>query len=142
MLRKIVLGLALAAGAALPLANVAEAAVADGVVASHNASDQLVQVDKVQFVYGGQNYCWYDSGWKGPGWYYCGYAWRTGYGWGGPVGWRGWSNTGWHGGYYHGWHGGYYHPGYGRYWGPRYYGPAYYGPAYAYPAPGVGVWIR
>jgi hypothetical protein len=35
------------------------------------------------------NYCWYDQGWKGPGWYQCGYAWRRGHGWGGPYGWHG-----------------------------------------------------
>lgn len=42
-------------------------------------------------------------GWLGPGWYWCGYAWRSGYGWGGPWGWgwgRGWGR-GW--GYGHGW---------------------------------------
>ena len=53
MLRKLVLGLALAMSTALPLANVAEAAVGDGVVASHGAS-QLLPIEHVQYVYGGQ----------------------------------------------------------------------------------------
>ena len=102
MLRKLVLGLALAMSTALPLANVAEAAVGDGVVASHGAS-QLLPIEHVQYVYGGQNYCWYDNGWRGPGYYYCGYAFRTGLGWGGGIGWNNWGGGGWRGG---GWHGG------------------------------------
>jgi hypothetical protein len=53
-----------------------------------------------QFVYGGHDYCWYPSGWKGPGFYWCGYATRRGYGWGGPAGWMGYSYRG--GAYYHG----------------------------------------
>jgi len=49
-------------------------------------------VDKVDYYYDGRNYCWYYDGWHGPGWYWCGYAWRRGYGWGSPVyGWRGWA---------------------------------------------------
>jgi hypothetical protein len=36
------------------------------------------------------NYCWYDAGWAGPGWYSCGYEWDEGLGWGGPYGWNGW----------------------------------------------------
>ncbi len=46
--------------------------------------------DQVQFFWGGRNYCWYDGGWRGPGFYWCGYAWRRGIGWGGGYGWRGW----------------------------------------------------
>ena len=94
MLRKLVLGLALAMSTALPLANVAEAAIGDGVVASHAAS-QLLPIEHVQYVYGGQNYCWYANGWRGPGYYYCGYAFRTGLGWGGGIGWNNWGGGGW-----------------------------------------------
>src|SRR5580692_4258112 len=54
-------------------------------------------VEQAQFVFGGRNYCWYDDGWRGPGFYWCGYAWRRGLGWGGGVGWHGW-----HGGRGHG----------------------------------------
>ena len=117
MLRKIALGLALAAGAALPLASSAEAAVADGVVSSHMPSDQITPIEKAQYVWGGQNYCWYGDGWHGPGWYWCGYAYRAGLGWGGGYGWHGWRGGcayrpgyGYHGAYrgYHGaYHGGY-----------------------------------
>ena len=33
-----------------------------------------------QFVYSGHQYCWYGNGWKGAGFYWCGYAWRHGFG--------------------------------------------------------------
>jgi len=61
-------------------------------------------VDNVDYLFEGHNYCWYYDGWHGPGWYYCGYSWRRGYGWGSPEwGWRGWAwggpryGRGWHG---------------------------------------------
>ena len=49
-----------------------------------------VPVEQVQYFYGGRQYCWYPDGWRGPGYYWCGFAWRRGFGWGGPMGWRGW----------------------------------------------------
>jgi len=68
---------------------------------------QPVVLEKAQYVWAGRNYCWYD-GWHGPGWYWCGYGWRRGFGWGGPEGWRGWHygrGPGWHDrGWHHGWH--------------------------------------
>src|ERR1700691_4622737 len=98
MLRKLVVGLVLAAALALPLANTAEAAIADGVAASHIAS-QLLPVENAQFVWGGRQYCWYANGWRGPGFYWCGYAWNSGLGWGGGYGWNGWGGgAGWAGG--------------------------------------------
>lgn len=54
------------------------------------AADTLAAVQTVQFVWRGRRYCWYDAGWRGPGWYWCGYRLRRGFGWGGPVGWHGW----------------------------------------------------
>ena len=73
-------------------------------------SGQPGQFEDTQYFYGGRNYCWYPGGWRGPGYYWCGYAWRRGLGWGGPIGWRGWGGGGWHGGGWHGggggWHGG------------------------------------
>ena len=93
MLRNLIVGLALSAAFALPLANTAEAAIGDGVAASHVAS-QLLPVEKAQFVWGGRQYCWYDNGWRGPGFYWCGYAYRTGFGWGGGAGWHGWRGGG------------------------------------------------
>ncbi len=58
-------------------------------------------VEQVQFFFGGRNYCWYDDGWQGPGFYWCGYAWRRGIGWGGGAGWHGWhgGHRGGHGGH-------------------------------------------
>ena len=99
MLRKLIVGLALAAAAALPLAGTAEAAIGDGIAASQIAS-QLLPVEKAQFLFGGRQYCWYDDGWRGPGWYWCGYAQRSGFGWGGGFGWHGWrgGHRGGHGG--------------------------------------------
>jgi hypothetical protein len=58
------------------------------------------------YYWGGREHCWYPDGWRGPGWYWCGYRWRRGYGWGGPAGWNGWY---WRGGpgprYYDRWEG-------------------------------------
>lgn len=54
-------------------------------------------VEKAQFIWGGRNYCFYLDGWRGPGWYWCGYAHRRGYGWGGPRGWHGWHHGREHG---------------------------------------------
>jgi len=69
-------------------------------------------LEQAQFLWGGRNYCWYDGGWHGPGYYWCGYAFRRGFGWGGPVGWHGWSRGGYGGGYRGGgFHGGGYHGG-------------------------------
>jgi len=60
-------------------------------------------VQHTQFFYGGQNYCWYPDGWRGPGYYWCGYAWRRGFGWGGGYGWHGWGGgRGFRGGGFHG----------------------------------------
>ena len=65
------------------------------------------------YFWGGQRYCWYDDAWNGPGWYYCGYAWRQGLGWGGPYGWNRWVWRGWRG--WRGWDSGW-RPGPGRGW--------------------------
>jgi hypothetical protein len=60
------------------------------------------------FFYHGRHYCWYHAAWRGPGWYWCGYARHRGYGWGGPYGWHRWHGA--HAGYPHGG----YHPGSGK----------------------------
>jgi hypothetical protein len=80
------LALAIAAGFALPLAGSAEAAMGGAL-----PSTQILPVEQAQFFFLGHNFCWYDDGWQGPGWYWCNYAWNTGYGWGGGDGWRGWN---------------------------------------------------
>src|SRR5215468_9309215 len=51
-------------------------------------------VDKAQYTYNGKDYCWYDDGWNGPGWYVCGQYTVRGVGWGGGAGWHGWARTG------------------------------------------------
>ncbi len=60
----------------------------------------------VQYFLGGRQYCFYPGGWHGPGWYWCGYAYRRGFGWGGGAGWHGWRGGGFHGGPGGGFHGG------------------------------------
>ena len=71
-------------------------------------ADGALPLEKVQYFWGGYNYCWYGNGWNGPGWYICGYPWR--YGRGGAWRGGGWHSGGWHGGGWHGggghWHGG------------------------------------
>jgi hypothetical protein len=47
--------------------------------------------EKAQYVFRGKQHCWYDDGWRGSGWYWCGYNTRRGLGWGGAQGWRGWN---------------------------------------------------
>ena len=54
------------------------------------AADELAAVETVQFNWRGHRYCWYNRGWRGPGWYRCGFSGRRGMGWGGPRGWHGW----------------------------------------------------
>ena len=52
--------------------------------------DHMSAVEQAQFIFSDRRYCFYWDGWHGPGWYWCGYAWRRGYGWGGGRGWHGW----------------------------------------------------
>jgi hypothetical protein len=74
------------------------------------------------YVYGGDDYCWFERGWNGAGWYVCDYGpWIKGAWWGGPAGWNGWV-----------WRG-----------GPRFYDRPYgrrfgYGPPRGYPRGGYG----
>jgi hypothetical protein len=58
------------------------------------AADELSATETVQFVWRGRRYCWYNTGWRGPGWYRCGFRLRRGLGWGGPAGWHGWRRPG------------------------------------------------
>jgi hypothetical protein len=68
----------------------AQAAVPGGADAIRQAAENGAITEPVQFFFGGRNYCWYEDGWQGPGWYWCGYAYRPGFGWGGPIGWNNW----------------------------------------------------
>ncbi len=124
MIRNLVLG----AAAAVALAGAASAQPAAPLVVGVD-TPATVHLDKVQYLYSGHGYCWYDGGWRGPGFYWCGHAWHRGFGWGGPAGWRGWAyGPGyWRGGvwtgprgYAHrewgGWHDGWRDHGHWRHW--------------------------
>ena len=88
-MRKLVISL-LALGALACASTVAVAAPAAPAGEMSNVVHELDVIQKVQFVYMGHRHCWYPAGWHGPGWYWCGYAYRRGLGWGGPAGWHGW----------------------------------------------------
>lgn len=125
MLGKFARTIAMTAAVALGAASAAEAAIGDGVLGAREPLTSATQVEKAQFFFGGQNYCWYDAGWRGPGWYWCGYANRSGLGWGGGMGWHGWRRGGrgggFHGGAHFGGRGGRggAHGGHGGHGGPR-----------------------
>jgi len=99
-MRNLILGIAAAAsllstGAAV---NAANAEDSPKLIFGVDRPRDMPTLDRVQFIYLGRNYCWYDGGWRGPGFYWCGYAWRSGFGWGGGWGWRGWyGHRGWNG---------------------------------------------
>jgi hypothetical protein len=100
-MRNLVLSIAASAAlfAAAPLAN-AQTAPEGRLIFGVESLGAPAPVQDVQFLFGGRNYCWYPVGWHGAGYYWCGYANRRGIGWGGPVGWHGWSGDsyGGHGG--------------------------------------------
>jgi hypothetical protein len=83
-----------AAGAALAtFATAAHAAALPGIGGLRAAIADAGLVEQAQvrvYVYGGRRYCFYFNGWRGPGWYRCGFAWRRGLGWGGVYGWNQW----------------------------------------------------
>src|SRR5215510_6028393 len=84
---------ALAVGVIM-IAGRAEAGAVPAFSGLRPAIDTTALTDNVQYYWGGRAHCWYDDGWRGPGWYWCGYRARRGLGWGGPQGWRGWSYYG------------------------------------------------
>lgn len=94
-MRKFLLGASAAAALlAGPLLATPAAAAPAAPAGINGAVDTLNVVDQAQYYWGGRRYCWYPLGWHGPGWYWCGYGSRVGFGWGGPVGWRGWTYGG------------------------------------------------
>jgi hypothetical protein len=94
MFHKLALSLAVAGGLAFLLPLPVEAAPGFGAFAPPTSLAESSPIEKAQFFWGGRRYCWYPSGWQGPGWYQCGFAWRRGFGWGGPAGWHGWRHPG------------------------------------------------
>jgi hypothetical protein len=108
MLGKVARTIAFTAAIALSAGSAAEAAIGDGVLGGRAPLANATQIENAQFLFGGRNYCWYDDGWQGPGWYWCGYANRTGLGFGGGEGFHGWRRGG--GGHGGGGHGGMFRP--------------------------------
>jgi hypothetical protein len=91
MRRPFVVLTAFAASLAWPFSFAAQAAVGSDGEAVAEAWNRATPIKNAQYYsFDGVDYCWYDDGWQGPGWYWCGYDWDTGYGWGGPYGWNGW----------------------------------------------------
>jgi hypothetical protein len=88
MLRNLVV--ALAATAAVVVSGNAGAASMSAPAAMRTAADSLKMTENVQFFWSGHNYCWYDDGWNGPGWYWCDMYLQSGIGWGGGYGWHNW----------------------------------------------------
>jgi hypothetical protein len=71
--------------------NTARAAVGEHAGSLFYSLRNSSPVEAIQYYsLNNSNYCWYDAGWQGPGWYSCGYEWDDGLGWGGPYGWNGW----------------------------------------------------
>jgi hypothetical protein len=85
---KIGLATAVAVGVSALIAGGANATIATTGMSA--ALDRLATVEQVDFRWGGHRHCWYEDGWHGPGWYWCGYHHRHGLGWGGGEGYRGW----------------------------------------------------
>ena len=105
-MRKLVLAavsaVSLTAGAALFAGHAQAAPLFDGLQGMAQPSN----IENVQFFFFHRHrYCWYWDGWRGPGWYWCGYEWRYGFGWGGVYGWQGWTFPGYTGGYRRHFHG-------------------------------------
>jgi hypothetical protein len=74
-----------------PLMSGAEAGVGERAGEAVCAWKRWSPIARAQYyVLDDEDYCWYDDGWHGPGWYWCGYEGYEGYGWGGPYGWNGW----------------------------------------------------
>jgi hypothetical protein len=100
-MRRFIAGLAAVAAVAVGVTAVGTRAEAGPLPAFGGlgaASDAVAITENVQYFFGGRNYCWYDDGWQGPGWYWCGYRWRRGHGWGGGHNFHGWGGGGGMGG--------------------------------------------
>lgn len=78
------------AASGVSMSGVAEAAVTGPFQGIRAAVDDLNMMENVQYRFEGRRHCWYNRGWNGPGWYWCGYHVRRGRGFGGGEGWNGW----------------------------------------------------
>jgi hypothetical protein len=93
-MRKFALTLAAIALAAGALIGKADAMPLGAAGPLGGAAGELNAIEKTQYRWGGREYCFYPDGWRGPGFYWCGYHLRRGLGYGGPAGWRGWGGPG------------------------------------------------
>ena len=89
-----VLALAAASPLVTTIGSRSQAGLIGGPLGLHEAIDEHRLAETVQYRWRGHRYCWYSRGWRGPGWYRCGFNWRRGVGWGGPAGWHGWRRPG------------------------------------------------
>jgi hypothetical protein len=94
-MRTLILSLAATASAAIAGPMIDGPARAATPAVSQHAADALAAAESGR-LWQGRRYCWYPTGWRGPGWYWCGYRFRRGHGWGGPIGWHGWQRPGHH----------------------------------------------
>ncbi len=66
----------------LPISNAAIAGVAENMGAVADMLKRTAPVTKAQYNSSDDgDLCWYDQGWRGPGWYLCGDEWDYGVGW-------------------------------------------------------------
>ncbi|MGH7734608.1 MAG: hypothetical protein ACREOE_13145 [Gemmatimonadales bacterium] len=91
-MRKSLLAAVAALTVSLPLAAAADPAASGQLIYGVGRMDQAPPLVEAQYAWGGRQYCWYWNGWHGSGWYWCGYAFRRGFGWGGAEGWRNWNH--------------------------------------------------
>src|SRR5271163_1400369 len=79
MSRRFSLEAALLALLSLPISNTAIAGVAENMGGVVDLLKRTTPVMKAQYYsYDGSVLCWYDQGWRGPGWYLCGDEWDYG----------------------------------------------------------------
>ena len=91
-MRSFLIAAAAALTVSFPLAAAAEPSSSGQLIYGVDRMDTAPPLIDAQYAWGGRQYCWYWDAWRGPGWYWCGFAFRRGYGWGGPEGWRGWGH--------------------------------------------------
>jgi hypothetical protein len=93
-MRSSFLGMFIAGLIAAATSSGAQAMPNNGIYVLRTAASDVRLVQKAQYVWNGRRYCWYESGWNGPGWYVCSYGpWVRGLWWGGAVGWHGWRHA-------------------------------------------------
>jgi hypothetical protein len=69
VLRRLTLTLAVSLASCVPLMVAAHAAIGSGAASVRTQLQASVPLHRIQYVYGGYNYCFYPNGWHGPGWY-------------------------------------------------------------------------